>query len=191
VEFAPRRATRPTVCLLVTSGSIYVNADILSRWAEPSKLWGGIPIRSQAVEPKQMQRSFVSTLRILLSVSLGGTPLSSYQRTPPDLVKGGIYSVRATKNRFAIVKILVLEPGVVHVGIYKGTFDQRPARVETTSLTVGKLGDSNPGMGHIPIDKKEFLSWDPELLLRQAVTPYELEGYQLWENAHGGSFKTL
>jgi len=45
-----------------------------------------------------------------------------------------------------------------------------------------------PGVGHLPIRKKEFYRWGPLYIGQSAVTEEELEGYRMWQKANGEYF---
>ena len=101
---------------------------------------------------------------------------------------GGLYSIRDGKSGFGVVKILVLDPDVVHVRMYKEIFPSRPKSVNPSTLTLGKLGNEQFGIGHLPVSPETFDSWKPVFLLPQSVSDEELEGYELWKKANGGVF---
>lgn len=98
---------------------------------------------------------------------------------------GDIYSVDDGEGKFGIVKVLALDPGVIHLRIYKNKFDNRPASIDTKELSLGRLGDEGGfGIGHIPLDIDGFKAWKPELLTNETVLEEELDGYKIWkENA--------
>jgi hypothetical protein len=88
-----------------------------------------------------------------------------------------------------VVKILVLEPEAVHVRIYKQTFLTRPASVDPKSLTLGAIDDKDGfSIGHLPLSRQTFASWDPVFLSQQSVSDEELEGYKMWKDASGKTF---
>jgi hypothetical protein len=86
------------------------------------------------------------------------------------------------------VKILVLDPDVVHLRMYKEVFPWRLNSVDPSTLTLGKLGDEKFGIGHLPMSPETFNSWEPVLLSQQSISEEELEGYKLWKQANGGVF---
>ena len=98
---------------------------------------------------------------------------------------GGLYSVRS-EGRFKVAKVLASEDNGVHIRLYKETFTTRPKITETLSLTLGKLGDEELGIGHLPLSRGTFVSWEPQLIAQENVLPGELEGYKLWKNGKGG-----
>jgi hypothetical protein len=95
---------------------------------------------------------------------------------------GDIYSIDDGEGKIGIVKVLVVEPSVIHLRIYKNKFNSRPKIVETTELSLGRFGDEGGfGIGHIPLDIDGFKDWRPELLTNQELTASELEGYNIWK----------
>jgi hypothetical protein len=106
-----------------------------------------------------------------------------------ELRAGGLYSTEDGKGQFSVVKILVLEPDAVHIRIYKQRFPSRPASVDPASLTLGKLGDKDGfSIGHLPLSRRTFASWQPVFISQQSVSDSELEGYRTWKEAKGGIF---
>jgi hypothetical protein len=103
---------------------------------------------------------------------------------------GGVYSVRDSDDKFGVVKVLALDPGVVSIRIYKPSFERRPTSIDPARLTVGSIHDPDGfGIGHLPIDLPTFSSWQPQLLLRSSVTDEELDGYRMWKESGAGAFK--
>jgi hypothetical protein len=102
---------------------------------------------------------------------------------------GGLYSTADRKGQYGVVKVLVLEPDAVHIRVYKQTFPTRPAFVDPTSLTLGKLDDKDGfSIGHLPLSRTSFAAWKPVFLSQQSVSESELEGYKIWKEANGGVF---
>ena len=101
---------------------------------------------------------------------------------------GGLYSTDNGKGQFSVVKILVLEPDSVHVRIYQQKFSSRPTSIDPTLLTLGKLGDERFSIGHLPLSRKTFASWEPVFISQQSVSEPEREGYKTWKEAKGGLF---
>jgi hypothetical protein len=103
--------------------------------------------------------------------------------------EGGIYSIDNGNGSFGIVKILKLDPGIVHVRVYRNTFPFRPFAINTHELTLGRVDDPQGfGMGHLPMSEASFRSWNAALLAETAVSQEELEGYNMWKQAGGGVF---
>ncbi len=102
---------------------------------------------------------------------------------------GGLYSIANGNGKFGVVKILVLEANAVHVRIYKQTFRSRPTSVDPKSLTLGGINDKDGfSIGHMPLSKETFASWQPVFLSQQSVSENELEGYKMWKDAPGKTF---
>jgi len=109
-----------------------------------------------------------------------------------SMTEGGIYSIDNGNGKFGIAKILKVEPGIVHVRIYKNKFEPRPTSVNVEELSLGSIHDKDGfGMGHLPISERDFRQWKPVLLITKGVTEEELEGYKLWKDAGGGVFGSL
>jgi hypothetical protein len=108
--------------------------------------------------------------------------LYSYRNKPKALKAGDICSIDNGDGKFGVVKILVIENGIVHLRIYKNKYEQRPVSIDITTLSLGSIYDEDGfGIGHTPIDRKAFEDWDPVLITYEDVSTEELEGYQLWK----------
>jgi hypothetical protein len=110
-------------------------------------------------------------------------------RAPEKWHVGGLYSTEDGKGQFSVVKILVLEPDAVHIRIYQQIFSSRPKSVDPTALTLGRLDDKNHfSIGHLPLSRKTFASWNPVFISQQSVSEGELEGFKMWKEAKGKTF---
>ena len=97
---------------------------------------------------------------------------------------GDLYSVDDGKGKIAIVKVLVVDPKVIHLRLYKNTFEERPKTIDTKELSLGRIGEEGAiGIGHIPLDIAGFKDWKPELLLNEEVKKEELVGYNFWKES--------
>jgi hypothetical protein len=106
-----------------------------------------------------------------------------------DLQVGGLYSVNDGDGSFRIAKILMLEPSVVHIRVYREKFTSRPQEVDPTGLTLGSIRDPQGfGMGHLPMAPSAFLASRPVFVRQVGVEPEELAGYEQWKEAGGGVF---
>jgi hypothetical protein len=105
-----------------------------------------------------------------------------------DWQVGGLYSVSGGDGQFGVVKVLARDEGVVSVRIYSDQFADRPASASSASLSLGRVDDSKPGIGHMPIDEREFARWFPVFIAQEAVGEDELEGYRYWKESGGGAF---
>lgn len=127
----------------------------------------------------------ISAVSMILLVSACDSRSSSLD----EWRAGGLYSIANGNGKFGVVKILVLEPDAVHVRIYKQTFSARPEVIDPKSLTLGGIDDKDGfSIGHMPLSRQTFASWDPIFLSQQSVTDNELEGYKLWKDAPGKTF---
>ena len=77
---------------------------------------------------------------------------------------------------FAVVRVLVVEAGSVHVCFYANEYKHRPGHVDPKSLKFE--------IGHVPLDEQGFRNWQPVLLYEEPVKESELEGYRLWKTNH-------
>ena len=102
---------------------------------------------------------------------------------------GGIYTIDNGDGTFGVVKVLVVDPDLVHVAVYKNKWQTRPTSVESSSLSVGSITDKDGfGMEHLPLSRETFEKWKPVLVTKQAVTNDELDGYNEWKKDGGGRF---
>ena len=125
-----------------------------------------------------------------ISIIFGALLMSACNREKAvEYRVGGLYSTDDGKGQFGVVKILVLEPDAVHVRIYQQKFSSRPTSIDPISLTLGKLGDKESfSIGHLPLSRRTFSSWEPVFISQQTVSEQELEGYKVWKDANGGLF---
>ncbi len=109
------------------------------------------------------------------------------RQLPPNLMAGDLCSVLGGDGAFAVAKVLVVEPGKVHVRVYKNTFTSRPERITTTELSLGTIHDPDGfGMGHLPLSAAGFGAWSPKRIQHEPVTDDELDGYRIWAESGGG-----
>jgi hypothetical protein len=106
-----------------------------------------------------------------------------------SMTEGGVYSIDNGDGKFGVVKILKVEPGIVHVRVYKNKYSARPSTIKLDDLSMGSIKDKDGfGMGHLPISEKDFTGWKAVLLTKTEVKDEELDGYRLWKEAGGGVF---
>ena len=109
----------------------------------------------------------------------------------PKFVEGGIYSVLCEQSNYLVVKVLKVDSVGVHVRVYSNVFAARPNNIDEGKLYLAGI-DHKPeealGMGHIPLAKKSFEQWQPQLVKVVPVRDEELEGYKMWLDAKGGYF---
>jgi hypothetical protein len=105
----------------------------------------------------------------------------------PDLIAGGVYSIRSEESHYSIARLLVVDEVATHVRLYKNRFTSRPTEIDFNDLALGSVHETDrPGIGHLPLRRELFLSWEPELLMIRRVAEEELEGYKLWKESEGG-----
>ena len=103
---------------------------------------------------------------------------SSPSRSDEELKVGGLYCVLGERASVTLVKVLAVDPGIVHLRPYTNRFSACPSAVDPNSLTWF--------IGHLPIDTKGFLSSDgPRFLMQTEVSEEELSGYLQWQRATG------
>lgn len=131
--------------------------------------------------------SFLILVLIIGSFLIRNGTLSCARKLP-DLQVGSFYSVDDGKGSYKVVKVLVIEPGVVHIRLYANTFASRPGKIDTTQLTLGSIENKEAGIGigHLPLSSKGFTNWEPKFILPGTVNSEELDGYEEWKKAGGG-----
>ena len=98
------------------------------------------------------------------------------------IIVRGLYSINSGDGSFRVVRVLALDPGIVHARLYRNKFEIRPVSVDPTTLSLGSVfTDEDFGIGHTPLAKEGFISWQPVLLMKTDLTDEELEGYRLWK----------
>ncbi len=116
-------------------------------------------------------------------------PAARQVRQVSELKVGGIYSVAMEPDQYGVVKILALEPKVVHLRIYKNKFKARPKKLDPATLTMGSILDQDGfGIKHYLLTTALFLLWEPAFLGQTPVTKEELEGYQPSVNSERDPF---
>ena len=96
-----------------------------------------------------------------------------------ELKVGGLYAVKNRDGSFGLVKVLALEPGVVHIRSYTNKFATIPTTVDEKSLQYF--------IGHAPISARGFIDQDKPVFVKQSqVSPDELEGYNYYKKAMEG-----
>ena len=97
------------------------------------------------------------------------------------LVAGGLYSV-VWDGDFRVVKVLAVDDDVVHLRIYRNTFETRPADVDISMLKwdIDMNDLSTIGVGHLPLALNGFLDDEPVFIQQDVVTPEEMEPVNSW-----------
>ena len=93
----------------------------------------------------------------------------------------GLYSVERGDSTFGVVKVLALDPHIVHARLYRNKLESRPKSIDPALLSLGSVFTGEDiGIGHTPLALESFLAWKPVLLQETEVTDDELVGYQYW-----------
>ena len=101
---------------------------------------------------------------------------------PKKLKAGSICIVEEGNGKFGIVKILVIDDEIAHLKIYRNKFDQPPDIVDIETLRIGSIYDKDGfGIGHTPIDRKDFDNWKLIAIAFEEVTKEDLVGYEIWK----------
>jgi len=126
---------------------------------------------------------FSALLLLLLTSML----LSSCTKPENQWQVGGLYSISNGEGRFAIAKVLAVDPGVVSVRIYKQTFPNRPTQIDPLTLSLGSLQEGlDFGIGHLPLKPDAFAQRSPVFIMKVDVRDDELEGYRTWKKSIAG-----
>jgi hypothetical protein len=118
---------------------------------------------------------FCSLLLIVVAVvACGG------RSTRDGIVVGGLYASKSKDGSFRVSKVLAVDESAVHVRIYKNKFPVLPQNLDTSALSLGKVGDPEGfGVGHAPMAKEGWLA-SQVFLKKEQVRDEELEGYRYY-----------
>lgn len=121
-----------------------------------------------------MKTALVCAVVLLLALLIACT------RRSGGIVIGGLYASKNEDGTFGVVKVLAVDESAVHVRIYRNKFKSVPQDLDTSVLTLGRLGDSEGfGVGHAPIEKRGWI--DSQIFLKQEpVREEELKGYKYY-----------
>jgi hypothetical protein len=115
--------------------------------------------------------------------------LPSCSRT--EYVEGGLYYTEGEAGTYAVLKILKIDDGGYHLRLYSNMYSEPPDHIdESTLYIVGADHKPNEtlGMGHVPISKDSFTSWNAHFIQQSTVKVEELDGYKIWRDASGNYF---
>jgi hypothetical protein len=104
------------------------------------------------------------------------------------MVPGDLCAVELGEGEYRVVKILVMDDGMVHVRLYAEKLDERPFDVDPTQLEVGVIHKSF-GIGHMPVSAEDFATWRPGVVGHETVKAKELGGYEIWRAAYEARMK--
>ena len=95
--------------------------------------------------------------------------------------EGNIYTYKATRFRWQLIRILKNTDNTVHVRLYSELYWRQP--------NINSFKKSNWEIGHLPLDEEALNSWGLILIGSLPVEEDELEGYYIWkEDEDAGVF---
>jgi hypothetical protein len=95
-----------------------------------------------------------------------------------EILVGGVYSVARGEGGFGVVKVLAHQPeaNIVYARIYGAQATARPLLDWFEAREATKLDEElGIGIGALPVTRRVFEFWEPELLFSQAITETEEE----------------
>ena len=103
------------------------------------------------------------------------------------IVVGGLYATRGEGGTYRILKVLAVDELAVHLRCYADRFEEVPAHVRSSDLSLGGVGSPEGlGIGHFPLAREAFEREERHLVGREPVADEELDGYRLWMGGHPG-----
>lgn len=100
--------------------------------------------------------------------------------TYKEIVVGGLYASKSDDGTFRVSKVLAVDNDAVHVCIYRNKFQTLPKDLDTSSLSLGEIGDPEGfGIGHVPIARQRWIN-SHIFLKSEPVRDDELEGYKYY-----------
>jgi hypothetical protein len=97
-----------------------------------------------------------------------------------QIVVGGLYASKGDDGMFRISKVLATDDSAVHVRVYKNKFKGLPKSIDSSSLSLGGVGDPDGfGIGHMPVAKTNWLA-SHVFVKKETVREDELEGYRYY-----------
>lgn len=105
---------------------------------------------------------------------------SACSRGGNSIVVGGLYASKNEDGTFSVSKVLAVDDTTVHVRIYKNKFPTLPEQLDSSTLSLGKIGEPGGfGIGHAPMAKDGWLAAET-FLKKEPVREEELEGYKYY-----------
>lgn len=119
-----------------------------------------------------------SLVLIFISISL-----LSCLVTAEKIKAGSICTVENGDGKFGVVKVLVISDKEAHIAVFKNEYEKRPTKIDLKTLSIGTINDKDGfGIGHIPVERKEFDNWKPISVGYEKVSKEDLEGYEMWKD---------
>ena len=135
---------------------------------------------------------YLIVILILLAVAVIVTYVNGKNKsTSVKYSEGGLYYTVAEKGGYSILKILKIDENGYHIRLYSNVWDNPPNKVDEKLLYMAGVNhkpNESLGMGHVPISKLNFNSWNAIFVQESTVQSEELEGYNMWLEAKGGYF---
>jgi hypothetical protein len=105
-----------------------------------------------------------------------------------EIVVGGLYSTKSQDGTYRVSKVLAIDDFAVHLRTYANRFEQPPADIDPSILTLDSFSDGGGlGIGHYPLAKEGFWSDECQFLKQTVVEDDELEGYRIYLEAMSDS----
>lgn len=92
---------------------------------------------------------------------------------PPDLKKGGMYSV-LDSGGYIVAQLVDFEDDIVYVLYYENLFKNRPKESELVDLKImysDKDKNSERIPNFFPFKKEDFYSWKPKFIAERTIDP--------------------
>lgn len=86
-----------------------------------------------------------------------------------DVEEGVFYAIEWGDGTFGNVKVLKADETLVHIRLYPNTWPRTPIGLSPDELKAQAIGNEQRKVGHVPISRKLFESWNPAAWVRQAV----------------------
>jgi hypothetical protein len=129
------------------------------------------------VRPKAMKIILIIFITLIV---VGVVACGRRRAATEEIVVGGLYASKNEDGTFSVSKVLAVDESAVHVRIYKNKFPAVPQNLDTSTLSLGKLGDRDGfGIGHAPIAKDGWLA-SQVFLKKEIVRDDELDGYKYY-----------
>jgi hypothetical protein len=124
--------------------------------------------------------SIISTVALMMLLLVACSRRHDSNQVSKEIIVGGLYASKSDDGTFQVSKVLAVDNDAVHVRIYRNKFQSLPQELDTSSLSLGKIGDPDGfGIGHAPIAKQGWL--DSRIFLKkEPVRDDELEGYKYY-----------
>ena len=92
----------------------------------------------------------------------------------PGFRAGTVCTVASGDGRFGAIKILCVTSATVDVAIFKNKYTERPAVLDISELSLGKVTDTDGfGIGLVTLARDGFLHWEPVVAGFEELTKEE------------------